>query len=375
MNTFVTAISCLKSARPITAQNQFTKNSHMIMSKKILIIEDNTDIRENVIEILELSGYTAWGADNGKTGIDLAIQHLPDVILCDIAMPEMDGYTVLYLLRKNPATIGITFIFLTAKAERSELRKGMDMGADDYLTKPFSDIDLLKAIEGRLHKKELVRNAEQLSKLLNKHNGLQELQKITQACKARRLKKNHILYGEGDSGNGVYLVISGRIKTIKMVSDGRELMTGIYSAGQYLGINVILSAEPYTDTATAIEDSVICVIPKKELDDLLLLHPDVSGEFIKLLSNDIREKEEQLMQLAYFSVRKKMAEAILRLNKHKPDDDSSFKISREDLAAMSCMAIETVSRTLSDFKLEGLIGKVGSTITVLNFAGLSEMKN
>jgi len=345
------------------------------MSKKILIIEDNTDIRENVIEILELSGYAALGADNGKTGIDLAITHLPDVILCDIAMPEMDGYAVLYLLKKNPATLGITFIFLTAKSERIELRKGMDMGADDYLTKPFSDIDLLKAIEGRLHNKELVRNAEQLSKLLNKHNGLQELERITQACKARRIKKNHILYGEGDFGSGVYLIISGRVKTIKMLTDGREFMTGIYSAGQYLGINVILSADPYTDTATAMEDCVICVIPKPELDDLLLLHPDVSGEFIRLLSNDIREKEEQLMQLAYFSVRKKMAEAILRLNKHKPTDDDSFKISREDLAAMSCMATETVSRTLSDFKTEGLIQRIGSSITILNLAGLSKMKN
>ncbi|WP_158799052.1 response regulator [Pedobacter sp. L105] len=345
------------------------------MSKKILIIEDNNDIRESVIEILELSGYTAFGADQGKTGVALALKHLPDVILCDIAMPEIDGYGVLYLLKKNPATVGITFIFLTAKAERLELRKGMEMGADDYLTKPFSDIDLLKAIEGRLNKKELVRNSEQLSNLLTKHNGLLELEKITQACKARRLKKSHILYFEGDSASGIYLVISGRVKTIKLAKDGREFMTGIYSAGQYLAINVILSNEPYTDTATAMEDCVVCVIPKIQLDGLLLLHPDVSGEFIKLLSNDIREKEEQLMQLAYFSVRKKMAEAILRVNKHKPAEHDYFKISREDLAAMACMATETVSRTLSDFKTEGLIERNGSTITILNLAGLTKMKN
>jgi len=345
------------------------------MSKKILIIEDNNDIRESVIEILELSGYTAIGADNGKTGIELAIKHLPDVILCDISMPGLDGYGVLYLLKKNAVTVGITFIFLTAKAERLELRKGMELGADDYLTKPFSDIDLLKAIEGRLSKKELLQNSVQLSKLLSKHNGLLELEKITQLSKARRLKKSHVLYFEGDSGTGVYLVISGRVKTIKLASDGREFMTGIYSAGQYLGINVILSNEPYTDTATAMEDCVVCMIPKAQLDGLLLLHPDVSGEFIKLLSNDIREKEEQLMQLAYFSVRKKMAEAILRLNKHKPAEVDYFKISREDLAAMACMATETVSRTLSDFKTEGLIERNGSAITILDFAGLSKMKN
>jgi len=327
------------------------------MNKRILIIEDNKDIRESVVEILELYEFTVFSADNGKTGVELAIKHLPDVILCDIAMPEMDGYAVLFMLKKNKTTQGITFIFITAKAERIELRKGMDMGADDYLTKPFSDIDLLKAIEGRLNKKEIQQNSNQLNQLLVKHNGLIELKKITHESKARRFKKNHIIYFEGDIGTSVFLIISGRVKTIKLANDGREFMTGIYSANQYLGINIILSSEAYTDTATTMEDCVICMIPKYQLEQLLVLHPDVSGEFIKLLSNDIREKEEQLMQLAYYSVRKKMAEAIIRLNKHKSPEVDYFKVSREDLAAMACMATETVSRTLSDFKTEGLIEK------------------
>ena len=345
------------------------------MSKKILIIEDNTDIRESVIEILELSGFITFGADNGKTGIELAIKNLPDLILCDITMREMDGYAVLYLLKKNPLTAGITFIFLTAKAERLELRKGMEMGADDYLTKPFSDVDLLKAIDGRLSRKEVPGALQPQSNLLTEQNGLLALKKITEECKTRILKKGQILYTEHDDAVGIHLVISGRVKTIKRANDGREFMTGIYSAGQYLAINIIFSDEPYTDTATALEDCVICIISKTEFDKLLRLHTDVSGQFIKMLSNDIREKEEQLVQLGYFSVRKKMAEAILRLNKHKPSDTAHFKISRDDLAAMACMAIETVSRILTDFKAEGLIEKSGSSITVLNFAGLANMKN
>ena len=123
------------------------------MKKKVLVIEDNTDIRENVVEILQLADFTVFEADNGKIGVELALKNLPDIILCDIMMPELDGYGVLYLLGKNPETAAIPFIFLTAKAEKVDLRKGMEMGADDYLTKPFDDIELLNAIESRLKKK------------------------------------------------------------------------------------------------------------------------------------------------------------------------------------------------------------------------------
>jgi DNA-binding response OmpR family regulator len=124
------------------------------MKIKVLVIEDNNDIRESTAEILELTGYEVIQASHGKNGVELAQQHLPDIILCDIMMPELDGYGVLYLLSKNPDTATIPFIFLTAKAERVDYRKGMEMGADDYLTKPYDDIELLSAIESRLQKKE-----------------------------------------------------------------------------------------------------------------------------------------------------------------------------------------------------------------------------
>jgi CheY-like chemotaxis protein len=121
--------------------------------KKILIIEDSDDIREGIVEILELAGYETYAANNGKLGVDLAYKHIPDLILCDIMMPELDGYGVLYLLQKNQNTLNIPFIFMTAKAERADMRKGMEMGADDYLTKPFDDVELFNAIESRLKKK------------------------------------------------------------------------------------------------------------------------------------------------------------------------------------------------------------------------------
>src|SRR5215213_10047442 len=126
------------------------------MEKSILVIDDNTDIRENTAEILDLAGYKTFTAENEKRGVELAIKEKPAVIVCDIMMPELDGYGVLHLVRKNSETQNIPFIFLTAKTERGDFRKGMEMGADDYITKPFDDIELLNAIEVRLKRSEIL---------------------------------------------------------------------------------------------------------------------------------------------------------------------------------------------------------------------------
>ena len=152
-------------------------------------------------------------------------------------------------------------------------------------------------------------------------------------------------------------------------------MTGIYQADDYLGTNALLLNDAYTDTATALEDSILCIIPKEQIDHRLNLYPDVAREFIKLLANDIREKEEQLLQFAYNSVRKKMAETIVKLSRQQNSENKTIHISRENLASLSGMATETVSRTLSDFKNEGLIDKKGSAITILNIDRLARMKN
>ncbi|NEO25668.1 MAG: EAL domain-containing protein [Kamptonema sp. SIO4C4] len=117
---------------------------------KILVIEDEWEIRQNIIEFLEAEEFTALEAENGLVGLQLATEQLPDLILCDVMMPEIDGFYVLDLLRKNAATASIPFIFLTAKASMSDLRTGMELGADDYLTKPFFPEELLKAIKTRL---------------------------------------------------------------------------------------------------------------------------------------------------------------------------------------------------------------------------------
>ena len=120
--------------------------------KKILLIEDNDDIRSNTAEILELSNYKVIVAENGKIGVEKAIEHRPDLIICDIMMPVLDGYGVLHAVHKNEAIKNTPFIFLTAKTERGDFRKGMELGADDYITKPFSGTELLNAIDSRSEK-------------------------------------------------------------------------------------------------------------------------------------------------------------------------------------------------------------------------------
>ena len=121
--------------------------------KKILVIEDNEEVRENLEEILELYGYDVDSAADGKIGVEKALKSPPDLILCDVMMPRLDGFGVLNILSKKSTTANVPFIFLTAKAEKTDFRRGMNLGADDYITKPFFKDELLAVIETRLKKK------------------------------------------------------------------------------------------------------------------------------------------------------------------------------------------------------------------------------
>lgn len=117
---------------------------------KILVIEDEPQMRRNILTILEMENFEALGAENGRIGLEMIHASRPDLILCDVMMPELDGYGVLKAMRAEPAIAEIPFVFLTAKGEKADFRTGMNMGADDYLTKPVIVEDLLKAVRIRL---------------------------------------------------------------------------------------------------------------------------------------------------------------------------------------------------------------------------------
>ncbi|MBL0047599.1 MAG: response regulator [Bacteroidetes bacterium] len=353
------------------------------MNKKILLIEDNEDVRENTAEILGLAQYQVYTAKNGKEGVEMVQKEQPDLIICDIMMPVLDGYGVLHMLSKNEKTASIPFIFLSAKAERTDLRKGMELGADDYLTKPFDDVELLNAIESRLKKnnilrKEFTKNIDGLSDFINEAKGIESLKKLSEERDIRVYKKKDDIYMEGTFPKGVYFVNKGKIKIHRANEAGKELITELHKEGDFFGYLSLLQNEKYTSTATALEESEIFIIPKDDFFSLLYKNAEVARKFIEILSNNLLENEKELVKLAYNSVRKRVAEALVKLSdKYKKEMDQKFSmnVSREDLANLVGTATETVIRTLSDFKDESLIDIKGGSITILNYEKLTRMKN
>lgn len=352
--------------------------------KTILLIEDNPGIRENTSEILELAGYKTISAVNGKIGVELAKKELPDLIICDVMMPELDGFGVLHVLSKNSATAGIPFIFLTAKAEKDDIRKGMNMGADDYLTKPFDDLELLDAVEIRLKKhgilkEEFSRTTEGLDTFLNQAKGLKELDALLVNEKRTIIvPKKHTIYAQGSTPNVLHFIIKGKVKTFRANAMGNELITGLYKEGDFFGYTDLLENTEYAENAVALEASEICTIRKDDFFALLYNNRDVANKFIKMLSDNVLEKEERLLKLAYGSVRRRVAEALMMLqNKYQKEKTSAFAmaITRDDLSDLVGASKETVIRTLSDFKEEGLIEITGSTITLIKADKLIHMKN
>lgn len=353
------------------------------MNKRtILIIEDNLEIREGTAEILSLTGgYEVITAENGKIGVELAIKHVPDLILCDIMMPELDGYGVLYMLNKYETTKHITFIFLTAKSERSDMRKAMEMGADDYLVKPFDDIELLNAIESRLRKKDsfqTIVHSTSTSLFLDEEEQDYLLHDLVKEARIKTFKKKQLIYEEGDSPVFIYYVIKGKVRTFLYYQDGRELSTGIHIDDLFFGYESILLNEKYTDNAGALEDSEIALIPKDKFFELMYKKPAIATKFIKLLSGNIKEKEEQMLGFAYDSVRKRVANTLVNVALKSAEDASQdevlIRISRDDLAALAGTANETISRMLADFKDEKLIVKEGNAIRIYSIEKLKNVK-
>lgn len=351
--------------------------------KKILLIEDNKEMRENTAEILELADYKVITAKNGKEGVEAALKEPPDLVICDIMMPVLDGYGVLHALSKNEKTAGIPFIFLTAKAERSEVRKGMEMGADDYLTKPFDDIELMNAVETRLKKmdtlkKEFTKDIAGLNDFIRSAQGMEDLKKLAEEQEVKTFAKRESIFKEGSYPRGMYFLNKGKVKTYKSHELGRELILSLYKEGEFFGYNALLEDARYTDSAAALEDSEAIFIPKEQFFSLIFNNALISKKFIKMLSNNLAEREEQLVKLAYNSVRKRVAEALVKLHdryKKSNQPDFSMHLLRDDLASIVGTAKESLIRTLSDFKDEGLIDIEERAIKVKNYDKLAHMRN
>jgi CRP-like cAMP-binding protein len=343
------------------------------MIYNILLIEDNKDLADNVASILELAGYNVTLAENGNVGVDMALQKHPDLILCDIVMPGLDGFGVAHILNNDPETTDIPFIFLTARADRSDFRRGMDLGADDYITKPFEDVDLLHVIETRLKKRAQLKailgnNHEDVSAFFSKANEIREFHKLSKDRRSRFFKKRDILFMEGQIPNDLFYIEKGSVKTYKVSYDGKELITHIYKAGDFLGYVPLFEGRPYNQNAEALEDVKILVIPKSDFLSIAYVSKDVARKFIEILSNNLEEMENRLLEIAYFSIRQRVASALLKINKEgsRTKKINAITIARKDISNIVGTAIESLNRTLGDFKDEGLIEISGEGIRIVD---------
>ncbi len=343
--------------------------------KTILLIEDDKFIRDNTAEILGLAGYAVQPAENGRVGIALALATRPDLVLCDIMMPVLDGYGVLAVFTQNPQLTGVPFIFLTAKTELTDLRRGMELGADDYLTKPFDQATLLRAVASRLHrfahlKPDYDLRANGLHEFLADARATSSLAGLSLDRKPHLVRKRQDVYLEGDEATRVYFVQAGRVKTLKTTAGGKELITGLYGPGEFFGYLTLLEGTPHRNSAVAVDDSELIYIPQDDFLQLLLRNREVSQQFIRLLAGRVSEREQQLLDMAYRSIRHRVADVLVRLHEEAPTAD--IHLTRDDMAALVGMAPESLIRTLSEFRQSGFIELLPNTIRVVQLDKLRQ---
>jgi CRP-like cAMP-binding protein len=339
--------------------------------EKIVLIEDDLIIRKSTVEILELAGYKVYTSLNSKEGIKQVKEKKPDIILCGISMSELNGFEVFRILNRIPKTAKIPFIFLSSSDKKDEMRKAMSLGADDYLAKPFREIDLLDAIQTRINKHKAFKG------LLSEKNYTQQISnemplKDFNINKIKKIYlKNEVIFKENDFVDYIYYILKGKVKRVKTDSHGKEFLNDIHTKGDFFGyLNFFKSKESkHKRTAIAVEETELALIPKKDFNLALNQNKDIALIFIKNLSGNVLDKEDRLIQLAYSPVRERVANVIIKLKKEdniNTKDLELLKISRNDLANIVGTSKESLIRTLSEFKKEKIIDTGRDVITILN---------
>lgn len=339
------------------------------------MIEDNLDVRENLEEILQLSGYDVQGAKDGKEGVNMAKQWQPDLILCDIMLPVLDGFGILQILSKDPFLQNIPFIFLTAKTELGDIRKGMNLGADDYITKPFQKDELLSVVEMRLRKSEnSASGPKQESQLKNLKRSHELLTKVFDKGDLRSYPEDYDFFSKGDRPRNVFLIQSGIAKGYRPHPVGRDFIFGLFTSGTFPGLWEAYHQVEYTNNCTTLTQCETLIVPLNVFAEELKKEADI-GLYIKEIHH--RQKlalEEKIIAVAYHSVRKRVALVLKELHDlGLGSSESSIELGRVELAAMCGSAKETITRTLSDFKDEGLIDIKSGRIVILDAHAISNM--
>lgn len=348
--------------------------------KTVLLIENDLTLLANTKELLELYDYKVWYAENGEIGVNLALQTNPDIIICDIMMPVLDGYGVFEKLSKNKATRSIPFIFLSSKTEMSDVRKGMNLGADDFVTKPFNIQDLINTIESRLAKHAIF-NHNTRKKLYPvseplKINSLDQLREFfKKAGEFEEFDKHEVIYMERKNADSIYFVEKGLLKTHRMDEFGKELITGIYKKREFLGFYSFKKLSSYPETASALENGSLYRLSTKRFQEILSGSHQLTLELAQLQSENLAVLRSHLLEMAYGSVLKKTTNTILKFVDGTQNNLlEAIKISRSDLASIAGISTESLIRSLSLLKKEKLIDIEGRNIKILNLQELYHIR-
>ncbi len=348
--------------------------------KKILLIEDDQIIRDSTAELLEfVEDYSVITAENGEIGFRKALVEIPDIIICDVMMPKTDGYEVLERLSLNPKTQFIPFIFLSAKTERKDVRKGMNLGADDYITKPFSEDELNSAIESRLAKASILKELRNVEEVYEDGRQLKNLNDLKVYFKSYGIpfsyENNKIVYEEGSRSKYVFLIEEGAVKSYKLNEQGKMLTTSIYKEDDFFGYTSFAKNIPYQDTSETIQPTKLVGVKKEKLITLLNKNHKVVLDLVDLLADNLKDIKDQLLDMAYSSVHKKTSVTLLKFaEKINCKSDDVIKISRQDLANVAGISTETLIRSLSKLKKEGIIEIDGRTIKILHLESLKTVE-
>lgn len=353
--------------------------------KKILLIEKNDEIRENLAQVLELVNCKVFTAGNGCNAAELAIREMPDMIICGSYLPLKEGYGLLQEIQSNPLTQKSQVVFFTPSSfngnvhhngNSHDIESGHN-GHSNGHNGVLHDIGEIKKLIS-ISEPILSHQSEVEQPIIQVVNEANVLDRLIKDRDINYYKKKQVIFSEGNSARNLYFIKKGKVKTYQTNDYGKQLVVDLHAENDFIGYTHLLENSNYTETAEALEETELVVIPRKEFDDLLKKNHHVMMLFIRLLSKCVLEKKHQMIGLAYNSLRKKVAEALIIIcRKYNIEKANNFiiDITRDNLASIAGTATESLIRTLTDFRSEKLIDIENNCIKILDEKKLEFLSN
>jgi CRP/FNR family cyclic AMP-dependent transcriptional regulator len=276
--------------------------------KKILLLEGDTTLSKDMSNILRLANYEVEVANNGKFGLETAYQNIPDLIICDLNLPELDGMGLLRILSRHAEFNLVPFLFISKDKSLESIRRIMDMGADDFIINPVDHTELLRTVDIHIMKMEKVKASFHRERTQNE-TSFDSFLKTPHTHK--KYKKKQMIFQTGDKPNFLYYIAQGKAKSFIENEEGKEVTVTLYVAGDFIGTSALLAKSPYAANAMALEDLELVLIPKEEFTEIMSNDSALSHDILLRLKNANTLNNERLLKFAYDSARKRVADSLL----------------------------------------------------------------